>query len=207
MITVFDMTVAAEPTRSRRKWKEVAARLWRWLAETFGGSSDAERAQGAMTVRFEALIGRFDEVISGICYSFAKDGDEFADLRQDVLLNLWRGLRGFRNDSDEKTWVYRVAMNTCVSSYRRRSRRPSSQVSLESVGELAEASDETRERVAYLHRLIARLGSVDKSIVLLWLEERSYEEIAEVVGLKRNTVASRLHRIREKISQLHQLEQ
>lgn len=164
-------------------------------------SHHAATDKAAVKARFEHVLAEHGDMISGICYSFASDAEEYADLRQDTLLNLWRGLRQFREDSRLSTWVYRVAMNTCVSGYRQRRRR-GRKVPLSEIADPADTPDDTRERVEYLHTLIGHLGALDRSIILLWLDERSYDEIAEIMGMPRNTVATRLRRIREKLSKI-----
>lgn len=201
IVTIEWLSAAAESGEYGAKrvlkagWRRVAGFARMFMAMLTGGSA------ADVSVRFNRLVADYGDMISGICFSFASDGDEFKDLRQDALLNLWRGLSQFREASGLSTWVYRVTMNTCVSSYRRRT-RVGRKVSLSEVGELADAPDETRERVEYLHTLIGHLGAVDRSIVLMWLDERSYDEIAQVMGMNRNTVATRLRRIREKLTKV-----
>ena len=94
-----------------------------------------------------------------------------------------------------------MALYTCISFVRRRMRRPQS-VRL-TVDIKDEEPSETRERIDELYRVIGRLGRLDKALILLWLEERSYDEIAEITGLKANNVAVRLSRIREKLRKMY----
>lgn len=152
-------------------------------------------------VRFLELADRYSDTISRICYSFADNLDDYQDLRQDTLINLWRGLCGFRGDADISTWVYRVTMNTCVSRWRSARFRRERFIPLESVTDVPVADNRPlRDDIEQLHVLLSTLPALDRSLIILWLEERSYEEIADLTGLKRNTVASRLHRIRERLA-------
>lgn len=146
------------------------------------------------------LIGRYNALITKICFYFTSNSSDFDDLRQDVLLNLWRGLHTFRGESSEMTWVYRVCFNTCVSSVRRNSRH--TMPSLDEVPEsntVAE-SEGKDDDIQLLHRAISQLAPTDRSMVLMQLDGNSYDEIAEVMGMNRNTVATRLKRSRERLA-------
>lgn len=148
------------------------------------------------------LIGRYNALITKICFYFTSNSSDFDDLRQDVLLNLWRGLHTFRGESSEMTWVYRVCFNTCVSSVRRNSRH--TMPSLDEVPEsntVAE-SEGKDDDIQLLHRAISQLAPTDRSMVLMQLDGNSYDEIAEVMGMNRNTVATRLKRSRERLARI-----
>ncbi len=161
-----------------------------------GVEKDAEGkdAEGEM----RRLMERYGDTINGICYSFAGREREFADLRQDALVNLWRGLRSFRGESDLRTWVYRVTLNSCVSVCRRgMAALPT--VGLDVVGERADPAGEEMEQARWVRSLIGRLEATDRAIILMWLDDLSYDEISDVMGMNRNTVASRVRRIKEKL--------
>lgn len=150
---------------------------------------------------FTELVRLHDDMIKRICFGYARTSEEFDDLHQDTLVNIWQGLPKFNGNSSVKTWVYRVALNTCVSSVRLRSRR------IEAVPfyDVVDFTDESAERaveIKELHESISRLGPVDKAIVMMWLDEYSYDEIADTIGIKRNTVATRLHRAKEKLRKI-----
>ena len=146
---------------------------------------------------FENIVRDYSLLITKVCYYFSTNIPELKDLRQDVLLNIWTGLERFRNQSKLSTWIYRVCFNTCIT-YRRKNKQRKNEVPLSSVLEIEDEPFDM-ERYKEMHRLIGRLGSDDKAIILMWLDENSYEDIASVVGLKRNTVATRLKRIKEKL--------
>ena len=152
---------------------------------------------------FESTVADHDAMIRRICLGYAHTSQDMEDLYQDVLVNIWRGLPSFRSDSSMRTWVYRIALNTCVSTLRIRTKQPP-QTTLDEVILVADHSQEKKEAVKELYECIATLGPIDKAIVMMWLDEYSYDEIADTVGLKRNSVATRLHRAKEKLkSKLH----
>lgn len=150
---------------------------------------------------FEELISKHSLLITKVCYYFSNSLSEFQDLRQDVLVNIWSGLEKFRYDSGLSTWIYRVCFNTCIS-YRRKNINRRKEIPINSILEFPDSDSFDIENYNELHRLINLLSPEDKAIILMWLDENSYEEIAEVVGLNRNTVATRIKRIKEKLIKL-----
>ncbi len=147
---------------------------------------------------FSDTIRIHDAMIRRVCLGYAVNPQDLEDLYQDVLVNIWRGLPSFREESTVRTWVYRITLNTCVSTLRTRGRFPS-QASLDDVILVPDDSQEKLDAVKDLYECIATLNPIDKAIVMMWLDEYSYEEIAETVGLKRNNVATRLHRAKERL--------
>ena len=131
---------------------------------------------------------------------FSKDDDEVSDLFQEVLVNLWRGFEGFGHRSDIKTWIYRVALNTCISIDRKKRRRTTVPLTMDI--SLFEDRDEDTRQVEMLHRRIFRLQPFDRAIVLLWLENLSYEEIGQIVGITAKNVSVRLFRIKEQLKRM-----
>ena len=164
------------------------------LAASLGFSTDRH----LLEVRFADCIRLHDSMIRRICLGYSHTSQDLEDLYQDVLVNIWRGLPSFRSDSSMRTWVYRIALNTCVSTLRIRSRQPP-QATLDEVILVPDQSLEKKEAVKDLYECISTLGPIDKAIVMMWLDEYSYDEIADTVGLKRNSVATRLHRAKEKL--------
>lgn len=155
----------------------------------------------AQEARFLSLIRREESTISAICFSYSCSIAEYDDLRQDALLNIWRGIAGFKDESSPRTWVYRVVLNSCVSTIRKQARHSRESESLDKLYNLvSDEPTEDRERIETLHRLISGPKAEDKAMILMWLDEASYDDISAVMGLPRNTVATRLHRIKEKLS-------
>ena len=150
--------------------------------------------------QFAQTIAEHKGTIYTVCYMFSKDADEVNDLFQEVLVNLWRGFENFGQRSDIRTWIYRVSLNTCISLDRKR--RRSAHVPLTMDINLFEDRDEDTQQVSLLHRRISKLRPFDRAIVLLWLEELSYEEIGQIVGITAKNVSVRLFRIKEQLKQM-----
>ena len=136
---------------------------------------------------------------------FSKDEEEVADLFQDILVNLWKGYAKFRGDSSVRTWIYRVSLNTCISADRKKKKKGET-VPLDMNINLFDDSVEDmkqirmlQSRIRMLQSRISRLGPFDRAIVLLWLENLSYDEIGAIVGITAKNVSVRLFRIKEQL--------
>ena len=151
---------------------------------------------------FTAMVGRHEKIIFSVCFFYATSEVPFEDLRQEVLISLFKGYRNFRQESSETTWVYKVCINTCLFSLKKFTPKVKT-VSFDQIPSVhfQEENDKAlREKFEWLYAIIAQLNPMEKALILMWLDELSYEEIASNMGIPRNTVASRLFRIKEKIS-------
>ena len=131
---------------------------------------------------------------------FSKDSDEVNDLFQEVLINLSQGFASFEGKSKIGTWIWRVSFNTCISQERKKKR--TSAIPLTMGIDLFNDKDDDTKQVKMLYDRIHRLKPFDRAIVLLWLENMSYEEIAAVVGITVKNVSVRLYRIKEELKQM-----
>lgn len=156
--------------------------------------------------RFLAMANEYKEVVARVCNVYASSTTPFADLYQEVMINLWQGMESWRGDAKLSTWIYRVAINTCIT-WHRRNRRHEMGVSLDSVFEIADETDEMQASMAELYDLIGRLDPFDKALITLWLDEKSYEDISQVMGITKTNVATRLSRIRHKLANMNDKEQ
>ena len=149
--------------------------------------------------QFTKTVKEHKSTIYTVCYMFSQDADEVNDLFQEVLVNLWKGFESFEQRSDIRTWIYRVALNTCISLDRKKRRQATARLSMDI--NLFEDRDEDTRQVDMLHKRIAKLQPFDRAIVLLWLENLPYDEIGQIVGISAKNVGVRLYRIREQLKQ------
>ena len=150
--------------------------------------------------QFAQTVAEHKSTIYTVCYMFSKDVDEVNDLFQEVLVNLWKGFEGFQHRSDIKSWIYRVSLNTCISLERKKRRSPVERLNMDI--NLFEDRDEDTKQVDRLHKRISKLQPFDRAIVLLWLENLSYEEIGLIVGISAKNVSVRLYRIKEQLKNM-----
>lgn len=151
---------------------------------------------------FMAVIREYDRVIYKVCYMYTSPNAPLSDLYQDVVLNLWRAYTKFRKECKISTWIYRIALNTCISFIRKEKNVPELISLTHQIDWITERKDPQNEMIRQLYRMINQLGQLDKSIILLYLEEKSYDEIAEITGLSITNVATKLNRIKEKLRKM-----
>lgn len=156
---------------------------------------------------FERIVREHKSTIFTVCYMFSKDRDEVNDLFQDTLVNLWLGFDSYRGKSKVETWIWRVALNTCLTMERKKRKR-GQRVPLEMAGDLFEesTSDAETKQIQMLYSRINRLELMDRAIILLWLENMSYDDIAAIIGISVKNVSVKLVRIKEKLIQMSKLE-
>ncbi|MBR4381068.1 MAG: sigma-70 family RNA polymerase sigma factor [Bacteroidaceae bacterium] len=153
----------------------------------------------SLETKFAEMVREHKSTIFTVCFMFSKDQDEVNDLFQEVLINLWKGIGNFKGESDIKTWIYRVSLNTCIS-FERKKKRDTLPLDMD-VNLYEERDDDTRQ-IKMLYNRINKLGFFDRAIVLLWLENLSYDEIAAITGITVKNVSVRLFRIKEQLKKM-----
>ncbi len=149
--------------------------------------------------RFLDILRRYDGVVRRVCFMYVGPQYLFDDLYQETMANLWRGLDSFRGEAEISTWIYRTTVNTCIS-WIRHNRRHAGHADIDQAAYLVAGDDESDyEFVKLMYSFISRLDPIEKAIVMMRLDDKSYDEIAEVTGLSRSNVATRLHRAKEKM--------
>ena len=149
---------------------------------------------------FTSIVKEHKSTIYTVCYMFSKDADEVNDLFQEILLNMWKGFDGFQGRSNIKTWIYKVALNTCITVDRKKKKRNTVELSLDI--NLYEDNDSDTKQIKLLYDRINKLGPFDRAIILLWLDNMPYDEIGAVVGISPKNVSVRLVRIKEQLKNM-----
>ena len=150
---------------------------------------------------FEGLIRQHEGLIRKVCRLYAATRQEQEDLAQEIRLQLWRSWGSFSGLSRRSTWIYRVALNTVLTARRAQGRLP--QVRAFDVGESEGWSHEgTDARIGRLYEALDQLEPGERALALLWLDNLSYGEMAEICGISPGAVGVRLHRIRERLKGL-----
>ena len=149
---------------------------------------------------FTSIVKEHKSTIYTVCYMFSKDADEVNDLFQEILLNMWKGFDGFQGRSNIKTWIYKVALNTCITIDRKKKKRNTVELSLDI--NLYEDNDSDTKQIKLLYDRINKLGPFDRAIILLWVDNMPYDEIGAVVGISPKNVSVRLVRIKEQLKNM-----
>lgn len=153
---------------------------------------------------FLELIRENMGILYKISASYCRNVSDREDLMQEMIYQLWRSAGRFDGNHKFSTWMYRIALNVAISFYRK-ANAGGVRVELAADVQLADhASDERKvldERIEVLQRFIGSLGEMDKALMILYLEERSYKEIAEILGLSETNVATKLSRIKSRLRQ------
>lgn len=147
---------------------------------------------------FENVVRQYKANLYMICYMYAKDSNEANDFFQETLIRLWQGFSQFRGESNINTWLSRICINTCISSLRKK-KKHSKTIPLSIDMEFLEENNESGRQLAQMYRLINKLGVLDKALILLWLDNMSYADIAGIMGLSVSNVSVKLMRIKEKL--------
>jgi RNA polymerase sigma factor (sigma-70 family) len=143
-------------------------------------------------------------IIHKVCGIYCDTAEDREDLFQEILSQLWRSYPTFRNESKISTWMYQVSLNTAITHFKKNKRRPDRNEFSKEFLQIADEhyDDSFDEQLKMLHKAIARLTGIEKSIVLLYLENKKYEEISEIIGITQNYVRVKMNRIKGKLKKL-----
>lgn len=152
--------------------------------------------------KFLQLVREHQNIIHKICHLYCWNAEDKRDLYQEITLQLWKSFPQFQGASAFSTWMYRVALNTAISQTKRR--RDFVDIESQQLYILSDQAEalEKQEELRLLYAAIGKLSKAEKAIILLWLEDKKYEDIADITGLSVKNVSVRLVRLRKKLSQL-----
>ncbi|MDN5201939.1 sigma-70 family RNA polymerase sigma factor [Fulvivirgaceae bacterium BMA10] len=150
--------------------------------------------------KFIEVVKENEGIIFKITTVYTNNADDQKDLYQEIVIQLWTAFRRFRNEAKVSTWIYRIALNTAITRIRKEKRK-GDQVPIDQaiLNYTENTNPEFEERLKILYRSIEALQELDKGIILLFLEDKSHEEISKIIGLSVSNVGTRLSRIRKKI--------
>jgi len=159
------------------------------------------KAEKELENRFLDLVEKHQAIIHKICILYSGQWFSRDDLSQEIILQLWKSYPNFRNESAFSTWMYRVALNTAISLTKRRQSFLFFNEDFESYEFEDDCADRTEDFIL-LNKSIRQLNKIDRAIILLWLEEKKYEEIADIMGITLKNVSVRIHRIKNKLEKI-----
>ena len=153
---------------------------------------------------FLAVIETHKGIIYKVANSYCKDTESRKDLVQEIILQLWKSFDNYNEQYKHSTWIYRIALNVAISNYRKENRRKEiSNPFSEGIFNLTDfqESKELEGHTLFLQQFIADLKELDKALMLLYLEEKSHKEIAEIIGITETNVATKIGRIKTILKQ------
>ncbi len=152
---------------------------------------------------FLEIVNRNQGIIRKVCHLYCRDEAGKDDLYQEIVIQLWKAYGSFRGESKFSTWMYRIALNTAISDLRKQNRRVDLQFPEFIPREEADVKDDAKEeQLKQLYAAIQQLSEVEKAIVMLYLEDKSYEEMEEILGISNGNLRVKMNRIKDKLRTL-----
>jgi RNA polymerase sigma factor (sigma-70 family) len=152
-----------------------------------------------MDDNFVEILNRHRALIYKICNLYCTDQEDRKDLFQEIVIQIWRSMASFRRESLRSTWIYRIALNTAITHFKKE-KRTITAVSLSGIEIPDIVGEDNEQLLQQLMHAIEQLDKLDKSVMLLYLEAKSYEEISEITGLSKSNIGVKINRIKTKLS-------
>ena len=155
-------------------------------------------------IEFVTQIEKHQNLIHKICRLYSNGDAEHKDLFQEITIQLWKAYPKFRGDSKFSTWMYRVALNTAITLYRKSKRQINTQ-DFESISfkiKTEDYDDTIEQQLNLMYSAIKKLNDIDKALVFLYLEDKSYREISETLGITEVNARVKMNRAKEKLRKI-----
>lgn len=152
-------------------------------------------------LEFTRMVKKYQSTIYSVCLMYGNDAEETNDLMQEALIRLWKGFDSFRGESEMKTWVWRVTMNSCINQDQKKKRRKETH-DIDLGNMLQIEAEEDSKQLKILYDRIHRLQPFDRALVLLWLDGTPYEDIGSIIGISTKNVSVKLMRIKEQLKKM-----
>ena len=151
---------------------------------------------------FIQFIEENQKIIYKVCNLYMNNEQDKKDLFQEIVLGAWKGYRNFKGDAKFSTWLYRVALNTAITFYRKEKRQVTTASYREDYAVIfSDTQFSEDEQLTAMHKAIADLSKIDKGLVMLYLEDYSYNDIGDIMGISSNNVAVKMNRIKAKLKE------
>jgi len=153
---------------------------------------------------FISVIEAHKGILYKVANSYCKDNEDRKDLIQEIFVQLWKSFDNYNDEYKYSTWIYRISLNVAISFYRRENIRTIiSSPFTDGIFNFADTNDTEEKEInlSILQQFISELKDLDKALMLLYLEEKSYKEIAEIIGFSETNVATKIGRIKQKLKE------
>ncbi|KAA9357322.1 RNA polymerase sigma factor [Larkinella humicola] len=156
-----------------------------------------------MEKEFVSLLNRYPGILYKVCSLYCRDRDDRNDLFQEIVLQLWKAYPTFKNESAVSTWMYRISLNTAISNFRKKSGKPQPVSFSDLDFQIPDFKEDiAEEEISLLYASIEQLSPVEKAVISLYLDDRSYDEMATILGISKSNVGVKLNRIKTKLEKL-----
>lgn len=154
---------------------------------------------------FLGLISKHQHLIRKVAAIYYRNQEDQEDAFQEILLSLWKAYPTFEGRSKLSTWIYRVALNTVLGGFRKASNKVYHNQSDIDISEELMGTEEKdySEEIGVLYRAIDQLSDIEKAIIMLYMEEKNYDDIADIMGMTRTNVGVKINRIKKKLKKLY----
>ena len=150
---------------------------------------------------FNELFEEHKGIINKVSMLYTRNREDQEDLLKDICFQLCRSYNNFREEAQFSTWLYRVALNTAINQVRKNKKKSASETFYENIHYASLNSENNDGQVSQLFKAISLLNKIDKALILLWLEEKSYDDIADILGISKSNVSVKLVRIKKQLSE------
>jgi len=149
---------------------------------------------------FVELLNRHQNIIHKICNVYMDEQADKEDLFQEITLQAWRSIHNFRGDAQFSTWLYRVALNTAITFFKKEQKQSHTSFT-EHFTDITEQPSSIEDQVQAMYKAISQLSKIDKALVMLYLDDYSYKEMAEIIGITVTNVGAKMNRIKTKLKE------
>lgn len=157
--------------------------------------------EAANSARFTTLYQQYAGSIYKLCLGYAGEEALAQDLLQESFVSVWNNLNQFRGDAQWSTWIYRIAVNTCLGYLRK---KKINTVPADNLAHIPDEPNAKEQQVQRLYKSISRLAEGDRLIISLVLEETPYADIAAITGISENNLRVKIHRIKKQLTEIYQ---
>ena len=162
-------------------------------------------SSGNISQEFIAFVESNRKLIYKVCRMYCRNDSMIKDVEQEILVQLWTAFPKYDNSYRPSTWIYRIALNTAISFYRREKKHNTNRIDTNStVFQLVAADDnsELEEQIILLYRVMDDFAELDRALLLLYLDDNSYDDIAKVLGITVTNVATKINRLKQRLKRL-----
>jgi RNA polymerase sigma-70 factor (ECF subfamily) len=151
---------------------------------------------------FDELLDQHKGIIHKVSMLYTSNREDQEDLFQDICFQICKSYNSYRNEAKLSTWLYRVALNTAITQVRKNKKKTPAETFYENIHYASSGHGKDEGQIQSMFKAIARLNRVDKALILLWLEEKTYDEIAEILGISKSNVSVKLVRIKKSLAKM-----